>query len=208
MRRLPRGRGQAVVFEQGGSCAAIRPSRVVLFRLKRHDIRLLVRTRPVFTKASFVPPAISTLHGTTLGIFWMNDRDAGWSARYFLSGMILGLAARPRKSCLVQHQKASQVGTSVPAYTWPCPGHGSSSLQCRTEPLPFCQRVRIVSDECWEAQPSRQYRELKRPYRSVQIGGRGQYLRDPRGQDVHAVYRYTELLLIFPSLNSSGWARG
>lgn len=54
-------------------------SAVVSFRVKRHDILLLssffIRTRPVFARASSVPPAIFTLHGTSLQKHRTNNKD-------------------------------------------------------------------------------------------------------------------------------------
>lgn len=91
-------------------CSRSPNSGVVSFRVKRHDIlwlsSLSTRTRPVFTKACFVPPAITTLHGASL-------QNTGRTTKTQVEmGMILRLAARPRGTYRINVGKPGEWDTS------------------------------------------------------------------------------------------------
>lgn len=80
------------------------------FRVKRHDIlwlfSLSIRTRPIYTKACFVPPAIATLHGTIL-------QNTGRTTKTHVGvGTILRSAARPGRTCRVNVGKPHEWDTS------------------------------------------------------------------------------------------------
>lgn len=62
-----------------------------------------------------------------------------------------------------------------------------------------------MSDKFWEAQPGRPYLKLNFPRQGISgLGPEDNFLQDPRGQDAHAVLRYTGILLIFVSRNHLG----
>lgn len=89
-------------------------------------------------------------------------------------------------------------------------GRGTTASACSAtrkvrSVVPFRQRLRIVSDQCWEAQPGRPYRKLTFRHQGIsKLGPEDNFLEDPRGQDAHAVFRYTEIPLIFCLPESSG----